>query len=311
MNASKTNTEPERDRIGAKRQRGVAITHFREKVVLLSILLHLLVFLLWENAAILGIFTAAPKPPPPSPPLVLDLQPPAEPENKRVIESPADAQIPQPPQKAEALSDRNARAQNPEVDESKPLGDTPYSRGDIDSFTPPPSPEPTPSSPLPSQPAADQRFDKLLDTESIVRDSFNKQLQEQTQASPSDRERIGVSHQQLAKRVKDMGGLAFNTYNWDFAPYMLRLKALIEQNIHPPYAFSHLGLIEGATILRFKIFPDGVLRDLEVLDYKGHRTLMETSTAAIQISAPFPDLPKNFPEPYLEVTGKFIYMIQR
>ena len=105
-------------------------------------------------------------------------------------------------------------------------------------------------------------------------------------------------------------GIAPYTYEWDFAPYLLELKRRIRRNIFPPIAFTRLGMISGVTLLRFKIYPDGQLRDLKILGYEGDRSLMETSQTAVEISAPFPDLPSDFPEPYLEVTGKFLYLIK-
>jgi hypothetical protein len=120
----------------------------------------------------------------------------------------------------------------------------------------------------------------------------------------------GVAHHHPDSQVADSGGLSFNTYNWDFAPYMLELKERIRRNIFPPIAFSQLGLIDGDTVLRFKIYPSGELRDLELLAYQGHYSLMQTSTYAIKVSAPFRKLPGNFPEPYLEVTAKFTFFIK-
>jgi hypothetical protein len=38
---------------------------------------------------------------------------------------------------------------------------------------------------------------------------------------------------------------------------------------------------------------------------------MVTSSNAIEVSAPFLPLPRDFPEDYLEVTGKFIYFVQK
>ena len=46
---------------------------------------------------------------------------------------------------------------------------------------------------------------------------------------------------------------------------------------------------------------------LEVLEYIGHKTLMETSVRAIEVSAPFKPLPVDFPEDYLEITAQFYY----
>ncbi len=104
----------------------------------------------------------------------------------------------------------------------------------------------------------------------------------------------GVPHQQPEARAAENGGLSFNTYDWDFAPYMLALKERIGRNIFPPLAFSKLGMIDGDTMLRFKIYPDGRLGDLELLGYTGHHSLMETSRFAVTASAPFPDLPARF-----------------
>lgn len=281
--------------------------HFREKVLFLSILLHLLFFITWENGSRLGWFAVTPTPTPEVEPIELDLQQPPPSQKKQVIETPADAETPEPTPNADFLSDRNARARNERSDPSKPIEDEPYNQGDLETHSLPPSPKPAPPNPPEAEPQP-KRYPDLLNTDTYVRDFFKKQIKEQSQ--PSEQERMGIAHQQLAKRVNDMGGLSFNTYNWDFAPYMLRLKALIEQNIHPPHAFTQLGMISGVTLLRFKIYPDGTLGDLEVLDYTGHKTLMETSTSAVQLSAPFPDLPKNFPEPFLEVTGKFLYLIK-
>ena len=107
----------------------------------------------------------------------------------------------------------------------------------------------------------------------------------------------------------EKGGIKFNTYAWDFAPYMLRLKRKVESHINPPFAFTRLGAIDGNTLIRFKIMQDGSLQDLEVVGSDAHYTLDDTSTRAITYSAPFIPLPKNFPEPYLEVTALFSYLI--
>ena len=90
---------------------------------------------------------------------------------------------------------------------------------------------------------------------------------------------------------------------------MIWLKRRIKSNIYPPPAFTHMGLISGQTKLQFRIETDGRMKILELLDYKGHRSLMETSLRAVELSAPFRQLPLNFPEPYLEITAEFEYII--
>nr|MDA3814210.1 hypothetical protein [Candidatus Cloacimonadota bacterium] len=116
-------------------------------------------------------------------------------------------------------------------------------------------------------------------------------------------------YNQELSSTRKKGGMKFNTYAWDFAHYMLQLKRKVQSNINPPYAFTRLGAIDGNTLIRFKIMQDGSLQDLEVIGSDAHYTLDDTSTRAITYSAPFIQLPKNFPEPYLEVTALFSYLI--
>jgi len=116
-------------------------------------------------------------------------------------------------------------------------------------------------------------------------------------------------YNQEVSTTRDKGGMKFNTYAWDFAPYLLHLKRKVQSHINPPYAFTRLGAIDGNTLIRFKIMQDGSLRDLEVVGSDAHYALDDTSTRAIKYSAPFIPLPANFPEPYLEVTALFSYLI--
>ena len=107
------------------------------------------------------------------------------------------------------------------------------------------------------------------------------------------------------------GGLQLSTYDWEFAPYLAYLKRHIENHISPPPAFSMFGLIEGKTRLRFRIYRDGTMRGLAVLDYQGSPLLRDTSTGAVNLSVPFHPLPEDFPDEYLEITGIFSYLILR
>jgi outer membrane biosynthesis protein TonB len=72
-----------------------------------------------------------------------------------------------------------------------------------------------------------------------------------------------------------------------------------------------MGIISGRTVLRFRIKRDGNLSHLQLLGYEGHKSLMETSMRAVQVSAPFRPLPKDFPEEYLEITYTFEYLLSR
>jgi outer membrane biosynthesis protein TonB len=289
----------------------------KRQVILLSFLLHILFLSFWESTIMLDISRAAPAAPTATgAPLVFDLQQQEQP--REVIATPADAPTARQPQKADFLSDKNALARNQEPAPGLRLSADPFSRGDLDSHDLPLQP------PVPEKEAAAARpRESPAQTEKKQADAASESGSEENAEpartldpekavaqSPFRLQLPGVPHDHTDSRVAEDGGLSFNTYNWDFAPYMLALKERIGRNIFPPLAFSRLGMIDGDTVLRFRIYPDGRLSDLELLGYSGHRTLMETSRFAVKASAPFPSLPADFPKPYLEVTAKFSYFIK-
>ncbi len=292
----------------------------RRRIILLSVLLHLLFLALWDSAVRLDLATlvpAMPAAPSQAPPLVFDLQPPDLP--REVIATPDDARTTRTPQRADFLSDKNAMARNQEPAPLLPETGEPFSRGDLashDLLPSPPGPQ-QPARPEPARPeaqAGDQRRSDSPAPEAETNADRAVPPEEKPAAAPRQPFRLdlpGVPHQQLEGRAAEEGGLSFNTYDWDFAPYMLALKQRIGRNIFPPLAYTMLGMIDGDTMLRFKIYPNGRLADLELLGYRGHRTLMETSRSAIAISAPFPALPADFPKPFLEVTARFSYFVKR
>jgi len=299
----------------------------RKYIIILSILLHVLILLIFEGAAILNWLggNTPPKAAVEETPIVFDLQQPQKP--TQVVETPDDAKTVEKQDKANFLSDKNALARN---EETKPdlKVDEAYARGDYKSHDLPVPQQPIGQTPLPkSPPIPEQKPQEKKEEPKEQQEPDPNSLQVENSGTafirefvmrkpnphdPGVREQLpGIRHENLESRARDMGGLSFNTYNWEFAPYLLMLKKRIQRNIFPPAAFSQLGLISGESLIRFRIYPDGRLTDLQVLDYKGHESLMETSRKALQISAPFPALPKDFPEQFLEVTGKFMYIVQR
>jgi hypothetical protein len=106
-----------------------------------------------------------------------------------------------------------------------------------------------------------------------------------------------------------VGGISINTTAWDFAPYLLDLKQRVKQHWIPPLAFTALGAIHGYTKINFRIYPDGRLEALEVVETNGHESLHRSSLNAIKGAAPFRPLPKDFPEEYLEITFGFYYLL--
>jgi hypothetical protein len=292
--------------IQGTRSRNIMETKARRRIILLSILLHALFLASWESTFKLGLSRRLPPPPPQGAPLVLDLEAPSP--AREVVATPEDARTDAPPSRADLLSDKNARARNAEPAPGVRPGDEPYARGDVASHELPPLPaaprsEAAAGSDDQTEPTDPQRPGAEAEGTSPIQQKPDRGRNNLPLPRP------GAAHDQRDTRVLDTGGMSFNTYNWDFAPYMLELKERIRRNIFPPIAFSQLGMIDGDTLLRFKIFPNGELRDLELLAYDGHRSLMETSTLAVKVSAPFRKLPDDFPEPYLEVTARFSYTV--
>lgn len=308
MQAQEASTEENRGNEGRTRRR----------IIVLSILLHVLILAVWNSALLLDLAALLPVAaavPAKAAPLVFDLQQPEMP--REVIATPDDARTTKNPQKADFLSDKNALARDQQPAPNLPVTGESFSRGDLATHnipTPPPSPE-SQAKPQPERPRTEPGRES--ESPDLNRDADAGRTAPPggpPAAPPSQPFRLDlpeVPHRQMEGRVGEEGGLSFNTYDWDFAPYMLALKRRIGNNIFPPLAYSMLGMIDGDTRLRFKILPDGRLADLELLGYSGHLTLMETSRSAITISAPFPALPADFPKPYLEVTARFTYFVRR
>jgi hypothetical protein len=106
-----------------------------------------------------------------------------------------------------------------------------------------------------------------------------------------------------------VGGFSINTTAWDFAPYLLDLKQRIKQHWIPPLAFTALGAIHGYTKINFRIYPDGRMEGLTVVETNGHESLHRSSMNAIKGAAPFRPLPEGFPEDYLDITFGFYYLL--
>lgn len=286
---------------------------FRKYIILASILLHVLLLLFWEAAIHLRIFEfdITPASSPETAPIVFDLQPDTG-FPKEVIETPDDAKTVEKQKKADFLSDKNALARNQEPAPDKEIGEG-FSRGIIDSHDLPPVEGPPggkqvlPEQEKPEQENKTGELSLERSAKEIIKEYIEKQ---QNIVPPGIKERRpGVPHQNIDTKALESGGISFNTYDWEFAPYLLMLKRRIGGNVYPPPAFNRLGMIDGTTVIRFKIYPDGHMEDRETLAYKGHKSLMQTSNTAVEISAPFPPLPSDFPQPFLEVTFQFSYII--
>ncbi len=286
-----------------------------------SILLHILLFFMWTVGAMLNLFSA-PAPELVPDPIVFQLQDTPRQKPRQVVETPDDAEVTKDPKDADYLSDKNALARNENALEDLALGKA-FAVGDLNAAE-----LPTPRGPRGNQGAVarnsevekqqgDQKDGSKEQSEALFERLSASDFHRADLVKPSNPQPPGQQNSSMRARYDNQksralknGGVSFNTYDWDFAPYMLWLKRRVEQNIFPPPAYTRMGMIQGETLLRFRIYPDGKMENLQVLKYKGHKTLMETSYRAIEISAPFKNLPADFPEPFLEVTAVFTYTIR-
>jgi outer membrane biosynthesis protein TonB len=273
--------------------------------LLISVLLHLLALVF--VGLVLPLSTIALQTgeaaKPDRPPLVFTL-----------AETPESARREKPPENAEHVSDKNAVAQNPEAPQNLPI-DKPFAEGASPNATAVPQPPANTVPPAPSTAESPSREEAATSAEEGIRaariaSNFRREFLTGNQRNvPSQFSEAGRENQQ--SRTPEIGSFSLNTYEWDFAPYMLWLQKHVQRNIYPPPAFTRMGIISGRTMLRFRINRDGTLLGMELLGYDGHKTLMETSVRAVQLSAPFRELPKDFPEAYLEVTGHFEYTVRK
>jgi outer membrane biosynthesis protein TonB len=295
----------------------------RNYIIIVSILIHIVLLFLMEISIKLKLFgfgvpqTSSEI----SEPIIFDLQNPQKP--REVVETPKNAKTEKEQKNAKLLSDKHALAKNTQTDPNLKV-DEPFARGEFKAHELPkkrekkgkglPLKKPDESA-IPEKKEEKKRIPTFSD---FVMNNIRKKYMEDKDTESGDSAQPGekesfptVRFDNQKSRAVDMGGFSFNTYDWNFAPYLLMLKKRIQRNIHPPLAFTRLGMISGQTLLRFKIYPDGELRDLEILGFNGHKSLMQTSHTAVYVSAPFPKLPADFPEPYLEVTGLFQYLIYK
>jgi len=107
--------------------------------------------------------------------------------------------------------------------------------------------------------------------------------------------------------VAYVGNYSMNTYQWNFSPWLQNWSNQLYRHWKAPYAYSHLGMIHGATVVRMVINKNGRVDSFEVLGTDGHESLHEASEAALRAFAPYTPLPPDFPEPYLELTVELRY----
>jgi hypothetical protein len=285
----------------------------------ISVLLHMLLLVTYRPLAKIQLFPAA---------LQTEQEAAKAPLVFELVETPEDA-IRERPDQASLISDKNSRARNEIRPEDLPAGEA-YSEGQVPHRIFAGAPDATQAERAlqeMQEPAASGRLTEDEPNETTpdramkpfdARRELRKQLSEEAEAS-GERSILSVrssylddlDYNQRLAAAEALGGVALNTYEWDFAYYILEMKKKLRENTYPPIAFTRFGMISGETVLTFRVWPDGNATDIEVIGYEGHKTLMETSVDAVKSASPFSPLPDDFPEEYLELRWTFIYFVYR
>ncbi len=272
----------------------IRIHHERDRTILLGIALSLFLHALLLVPGVRDMFQS----------LDIDLKK-AEPVDQPIeftLVSPPENPTPNDKDTSRFLSTVASKASDTDARDTK--SDMPHSEGKIpipDTPTPPDGAAGGGKSELPPLPKEQEDLSDALERSKFI----NQMSPTHDLSLPEPTEEFDNPGSASAT----IGGISLNTTDWDFAPYLLDLKRRIKQNWIPPLAFTALGAIHGYTWVRFRIYPDGRMDDLSVVETEGHDSLHRSSVNAIKGAAPFRPLPKGFPENYLEITFGFYYLL--
>jgi outer membrane biosynthesis protein TonB len=267
-----------------------------------AVLLHILLFVFMGHIQDALLVTSTPLNPPVSEPVRFEFVDVADLPSSQPVETPL-------------ASHQNQVAQD-QQERSLPPSTTPYSEGVVQNNEAFDSSAPTQE--MVSQDAIEAFKEQVDQKQSEEGFDFAEVLKQDPSEVQKVQERAvfgrvgapkeAVAYNNTTTGALERGGLQLSTYAWNYAPYMAYLKKQIDRHIFPPRAFD-LGLIDGTTQLRFRIYRDGRLDGPELLGFKGSAMLKNTSLKAVELSAPFKGLPKDFPDDYLEITGTFEFIV--
>ena len=104
------------------------------------------------------------------------------------------------------------------------------------------------------------------------------------------------------------GDISLSTTAWDYAPWLERFRRALMQHWYAPGAYYYGVLRDGGfAVMEVEIARSGEMTRLDLLDEKEHPSLTAASMGALNSTAPFEALPKDFPEPTLILRIQMIY----
>ena len=254
------------------------------------------------------------------------------------LDLPPDALKQPPPKHAPVVSDKNRVQQAPKTTlDKKTLEQLQAMRR---AGPPKPAPQQAPPAPAPPQ-VAQQQPQPVQRPAQPLPQNQNSQLEapapRPTQpnfnsgaTTPGEAlkqaERQAATHGSAGEGGGDMGANApsahggmngavdilSDTLGVDFGPYIQRVIYDTKRSwypIIPPSAQPPLSK-QGKVLIRFKILPDGSVKEMKLEGPSGDVSLDRAAWGGILGASPFPQLPKNFKGPYLELRFYFLYNLR-
>ncbi|MBN1466040.1 energy transducer TonB [candidate division KSB1 bacterium] len=300
--------------------------------LIVSIAIHLLTLLLYKPlAGISGLIDLAKAEVQPEEPLTFELVDPYQ-QPQELVETPEEARLDAPPDDAQFLSDKNARAQdmldNPNMPEGLSFsegisdykifaggaaGDPEYSQEQAQQDQPGETDRGENAEVQEGEQDPYQAGDVPIWSQALAarRQKFSKEVLRgasnpgSTLSSPFSDDANWDNQQSSADLL---GGISLSTYEWEYAPYILYMKRRLGEHWYPPAAYYRMGAVSGEVYIQIVLRRDGTLQHVQVLGNKGHDSLVEPCLNAVRASAPFKPLPEHFPDARLELNWTFIYL---
>ena len=100
-----------------------------------------------------------------------------------------------------------------------------------------------------------------------------------------------------------------DTLGVDFGPYIQRVIYATKRSWYPiiPEVAQPPISKQGRVLIRFKILPDGSVKEMHLEGPSGDVSLDRAAWGGITGASPFPNLPKDFKGPFLELRFYFLY----
>ncbi|MFY9940354.1 MAG: energy transducer TonB [Silvibacterium sp.] len=251
------------------------------------------------------------------------------------LDLPPDALKQLKPKQAPAISDKNriAESRKPTLDK-KTLEQLQAMRR-----AGPPTPQPeAPPSPAPPAPQVAQQQAPPLPPAQPLPQNQKSQIEAPVPAPTrpnfdTGHSTVGQDLQQLARQARgagqsggDMGqgvnpqhpgmngavDVLSDTMGVDFGPYIQRVIFDTKRAWYPiiPEAAQPPLLKQGVVGIRFKILPDGSVKEMILESPSGDVSLDRAAWGGITGASPYPQLPKEFKGKYLELRFFFLYNIK-